>query len=291
MRIESRPTGLRVRAPAKLNLFLEILGRRDDGYHELETLMVGVDVYDTLEFTEEPSGRIAFRCDDATVPGGSENLLVRAAELLRRRIGTPQGAQVRLTKQIPAAAGLAGGSSDAAATLVGLSRLWQLDVSEGQLSQLGTELGSDVAFFFATPAALCHGRGERITPFRLPIPLPFVIVCPPVGSSTVEVYRQLTLPQDRRSVQPLLEALAAGDLRRAGRSLFNRLQPVAERLNPEIARVGQALARCDCLGSQMSGSGSAYFALCAESAHASEVARRLRSLDLGRVFVAHSISS
>jgi len=279
--------GVEVLAPAKLNLFLEILGRRPDGYHELESLMVAVDLFDTLRFAADPSGAITLRCDDPTLPTGRENLVVRAAERLKAESGCPLGATIELTKAIPAQAGLAGGSSDAAATLVALDRLWDVRLTPDRLDALAGEIGSDVAFFRQAPAALCRGRGERVEPLSLSRTLHFVLVCPPIGLSTADVYRSLTPPERPRPIGPVVRALVAGRPEALGRSLFNRLQPVAERLQPALVRVRDELA---CLGPSldghlMSGSGSAYFGLCRDRDAADDAARRLETLGLGRVRV------
>src|SRR4051794_20413883 len=239
--------GLVVRAPAKVNLFLEVLGKRPDGYHELATLMVAVSLYDTLEFKEDPS--TAFALDLApqaeATPGedrpplstGPENLICRAAELLRLRSGHEGGVRVRLHKRIPLAAGLAGGSTDAAATLFGLNRLWRLGLTRLRLAELGAELGSDVPFFFSAPAAWCTGRGEIVTPLRLGGPLWLVLACPPAGLSTAAVFRALTVPDEPVDGSALQASVARGDVEETGRRLFNRLQPVAERLCPPVAEV------------------------------------------------------
>lgn len=134
-------------APAKVNLYLEVLSRRADGFHELETLMAAVSLYDTLVFKEDPTGDILLRCNRPDLSTGSDNLIRRAAELLRQHTGCTRGARVRLVKRIPLAAGLAGGSTDAAATLAGLNRLWSLGLTNVELAALGARLGSDVPFF------------------------------------------------------------------------------------------------------------------------------------------------
>jgi 4-diphosphocytidyl-2-C-methyl-D-erythritol kinase len=279
--------GVEVLAPAKLNLFLEILGRRPDGYHELESLMVAVDLYDTLTLADDPTGRITLRCDDPSLPTGRENLVVQAAERLREESGCPRGATIELHKAIPAQAGLAGGSSDAAATLAGLDRLWDLRTSSGQMDALAASLGSDVAFFRQAPAAICRGRGERVEALNLTGTLHFVLVCPPVGMSTADVYRHLTPPERPRPIGPVAEALVEGRLADLGRSLFNRLQPVAETLAPALVRVRDALASLgpSLDGSLMSGSGSAYFGLGRDRGAAEAAARHLETLGLGRVRV------
>ena len=276
-----------VLAPAKLNLFLEVLGRRADGYHDIESLMVTVDLCDTLTFEAGDSGRIEFTCDDASLPTGSENLVVRAAESLRAAFGLDRGARIHLGKVIPAQAGLAGGSSDAAATLVGLTRLWGLDVPPDRFDALAADLGSDVPFFRHGPAAICRGRGERVEPLALPGALHFVLVCPPVGVSTVAAYRQVGPPGRPRAIDGIAAALASGRTEALGREFFNRLQPAAESLVPSLAAVRDALANLgpSLDGHLMSGSGSSYFGLARDRRAAEDAAQRLGLLGLGRVRV------
>jgi 4-diphosphocytidyl-2-C-methyl-D-erythritol kinase len=279
--------GVEALAPAKLNLFLEILGRRPDGYHELESVMVAVDLHDRLHFAADLSGAITLRCDDPTLPRGRDNLVVRAAERLKAESGCPLGATIALHKAIPAQAGLAGGSSDAAATLVALDRLWDLRLPPDRMDALAGEIGSDVAFFRQAPAAVCRGRGERVERLSMARPLHFVLVCPTIGLRTADVYRNLEPPARPRPIGPVLEALGAGRPDALGRSLFNRLQPVAERLQPALVRVRDALARLgpSLDGHLMSGSGSAYFGLGRDRGAAVDAARRLETLGLGRVRV------
>jgi 4-diphosphocytidyl-2-C-methyl-D-erythritol kinase len=280
--------GLEILAPAKLNLFLEIRGKRPDGYHDVESLMVTVDLFDTLTIADDPSGRITLRCNDPTLPTGPDNLVVKAAERLKAATGSGRGARIDLKKAIPAQAGLAGGSSDAAATLEGLDRLWDLGTPWETLDDLAASIGSDVAFFRQGPCAVCRGRGEIVEPWPLLEPLHFVLVCPPVGVSTAAVYRNLTPPDRPRPIDGVLEALEAGDIPALGRGLFNRLQPVAERLEPSLGAIRDALA--DLVGPSldghlMSGSGSAYFGLAGDRGAAEDAARRLGSLGLGQVRV------
>jgi 4-diphosphocytidyl-2-C-methyl-D-erythritol kinase len=287
MIVRSVAGGVEVLAPAKLNLFLEILGRRPDDYHEIESVMVAVDLYDRLSYSADATGAITLRCDDPALPSGPENLVVRAAERLRAVSQCPLGATIELRKSIPAAAGLAGGSSDAAATLVALDQLWDLRLRPDRLNALAGEIGSDVAFFLHGPAAVCRGRGERVEPLAMSERLHFVLVCPPVGLSTADVYRNLKPPERPRPIGPVLEALAARRPDLLGRSLFNRLQPVAERMKPELARVDDALANLgpSLDGHLMSGSGSAYFGLARDRSAAESAAQRLETLGLGWVRV------
>jgi 4-diphosphocytidyl-2-C-methyl-D-erythritol kinase len=263
-------------APAKVNLFLEVIARRADGYHEIATVMVAVRLYDRLEFKEDSSGAVQFACDHPNLSTGPDNLVRRAAELLRQRTGCRQGAAIRLHKRIPLAAGLAGGSSDAAATLAGLNRLWRLGRTPQELAEWGAELGSDVAFFFATPAAWCTGRGERVTAVPLGGPLWFVLACPNVGLATADVYRGVTVPDQPRAGAAMRQAVGEGNVEAISRELHNRLQPVAERLCPAVAAVRQRLERLRPAGQLMSGSGSSLFALCRDRTEALRIARGLR---------------
>jgi len=303
-----------VEAPAKLNLFFEVLAKRNDGFHEIETLMCPVDLYDTIRFSEDSSGQIALACDlDSSaqysasegdesgctdieshggevdrLPRGPDNLVWRAADLLRRRAGRELGARLHLTKRVPAEAGLGGGSSDAAATLLAANEGWRLGWSREELMPLAAELGSDVPFFLADGAAVCRGRGEQVEAVEGPEGLHFVIACPPEGLSTAEVYAACRPADEPRQVEPLLRALKEGDAERVGQLLFNRLQGVAETLSPWIERLGSEFAKLDCLGHGMSGSGSSYFALCRHARHARRIAGRLLANVACRAFVVRS---
>jgi 4-diphosphocytidyl-2-C-methyl-D-erythritol kinase len=273
---ERRDSAVLVRAPAKVNLFLEVLAKRPDGYHEIATLMVAVSLYDTLEFKEDSSGAIRLHCNAPELTTGPDNLVVKAAALLRQRTGCTRGADIRLIKRIPMAAGLAGGSTDCAAALTGLNRLWRLGLADDELARLGGELGSDVPFFFNTPAAWCTRRGEVVTPVRLGRPLNFVIVKPAVGLSTAEVYRNVTIPDRPETGAELRQAVEVGDVEEIGRRLHNRLQEAARRLRPEI-EAGLALLQAQgAAGQLMSGSGTSLFALCRDPGEAQRIARGVK---------------
>jgi 4-diphosphocytidyl-2-C-methyl-D-erythritol kinase len=263
-------------APAKVNLYLEVLARRADGYHEIETLLCAVSLYDTLVFKEDSAGGLSLQCNRPDLSTGAENLVVRAAELLRRHTGCAGGARVRLVKRIPVAAGLAGGSTDAAATLAGLNQLWRLGLPESELAELAAHLGSDIPFFFAAPAAWCTGRGEKVTPVKLGRRLWFVLLCPPFGLATAEVYRGVTVPQRPQTADELLRAVAAGDPEAIGRRLHNRLEEAARRLRPELEDYLGLLAARRPAGQAMSGSGSTLFAVCRDHREATRLARVLR---------------
>ncbi len=212
MDVHRQATSTIVRAPAKLNLFFEVLAKRSDGYHEIETLMVPVSLYDTLVASSESSGRVSLECHwaapgEATdalgqLPAERENLAVKAVELLRLRAGVDRGLALKLIKRIPSAAGLGGGSSDAAAALLAANAVWDLDWTRSALAAVGAEIGSDVPFFLGRGAAICRGRGEKIEPIAGLGNLHFVVVRPPDGLSTAKVYAHCRLPADPpRSVE------------------------------------------------------------------------------------------
>ena len=296
MHLNRSGADLVVQAPAKLNLFFEVLAKRNDGYHEIETLVIPIDLYDTLYFREDASGHVGLVCQRALgswgpdgpgpdqVPEGAENLVVRAVELLRQRAGVRAGARLRLVKRIPVAAGLGGGSSDAAAALAAANAGWGLGWSQDQLSRLGSELGSDVPLFLARGPAICRGRGEQVEPVANLGMWHFVVVRPPAGLSTAEVYKVCRPAGEPRRLEPLLRSMVRGNLAEAGRLLFNRLEPAAESLSPWIGRLRRALAETDCLGHLMSGSGTCYFGLCRHARHARRVARRLQASGVGIAF-------
>jgi len=263
-------------APAKINLFLEILGKRPDGYHEIATLMVAIRLYDTLVFKEDVGGDIQLECNQSRLSTGADNLVVRAADLLREQTGCRRGAKIRLVKRIPMSAGLAGGSTDAAAALAGLNELWRLGLDKTQLKNLGARLGSDVPFFFGGTAAWCTGRGEMVAPLDLKMTLHLVLLCPRFELATRDVYREATVPANPRDGEDIRQAVREGNIEGIGKGLFNCLEEPAERLCPELIRFRDRLADLKPAGVLMSGSGSTLFALCRQRGEARRLARQLR---------------
>lgn len=266
--LDAGPGAVVVAAPAKLNLFLEIVGKRPDGYHDLESLMVAVDLFDTLELRATDSGEIALRCDPPTLSTGPDNLVYKAALALRTYANRANlGADIRLTKRIPSQAGLGGGSSDCAATLSGLNYIWKLGLTREELVAIAASIGSDVAFFLTLPAAWCTGRGEVVTPEPRAGRFHFVLVCPPVGLGTAGVYKRLVVPSKPVAGDNVRRAFRAGDAERLSEALFNRLEEPAFALEPLVGRIRHRL-----WGGLMSGSGSTVFAVCPDRRHANMVA-------------------
>ena len=293
------PECCEVSTPAKLNLFLEVSARRPDGYHELETLMVTISLFDTLRFTRVSAGRLSLRnhwhvsrhhhATPELLPCGSDNLVLKTANLLLRETGVSRGVDIDLFKRIPLAAGLAGGSSDAAATLIGLNRLWELGLSLSELRAFGARLGSDVPFFLAdTNAAICRGRGEIVEPIRLSTSLHFVIVKPSGGLSTAQVFQNCQPAQFPKSASDLVRSLHCGHLGLAGTQLFNRLGAPAETLCDQVSQSRDRFAELPVFGHLMSGSGTSYFGLCHNSLQARRLAGRLKSTHPGQVFAVQS---
>ena len=240
-----------VAAPAKLNLFLHVTGRRADGYHLLQSAFVLLDWHDTLHFQRRPGGKLSREDLGARLP--EEDLTIRAARALQLATGSSEGAHIRIAKRLPAEAGMGGGSSDAASCLLALNRLWDLRLPLPSLEKIGLSLGADVPFFLRGRSAWVEGVGERITPVDLP-PARFAVVKPPRGLSTRDIFGHPGLKRNSDSAR--ISGFAA-DPWGFG---HNDLEPVARQLCPEV---GEAI---EWLGSQglqarMTGSGSAVFAL------------------------------
>lgn len=303
MRIRHEGDRLRVHTPAKVNLFFEIRGRRTDGYHEIETLVYPVDLYDTLVFERNPGGQIDLTCRWAypkatagkagfgNIPSDGRNLVVRAAELLQAHFGVRHGATIRLVKRIPAGAGLGGGSSDAAATLLALARLWQLPVDRPELVRLGAMLGSDVPLFLADGPAVCRGRGEDVHPLIGMPRLWLVIVRPNFGLSTTDVYRASEIADQPVAVDPFLTALRRSSVDTIGTRLFNRLEEAACRVDSRMMILLRDVQRGGAVAWRMTGSGSCCFGLCRHRRQALATARRLANrAGISRTFAVQGCS-
>jgi 4-diphosphocytidyl-2-C-methyl-D-erythritol kinase len=261
-------------AAAKVNLVLEVLGKRDDGYHEISTVMQTIDLADRV--TLEDAASIEVRASDGAVPTDITNLAFRAALALGNTAGVDRGVRIALDKRIPVAAGLGGGSADAAAVLVGLNRLWSLGWPRGRLEEIAVGLGMDVPFFLRGGGAVATGRGERLE--RIPAGgLALVLVNPRVGSSTAEVYGRVTpaMYTDGRRTRELVDALRSRRAARVAASLYNGLEGAVAPFCPELPRMRAALLAAGALGAAMSGSGPTVFGLARSFEHARQIRARL----------------
>ena len=268
-----------VTAPAKVNLFFEILARRSDGFHEIETVMTKIGLRDTLSFEPHPSPGFSLSVDSRTgdiIPDDDDNLVIKAVAAVASHANETRGARLHLIKRIPSAAGLGGGSSDAAAALEAANLGWDLGLPKSELVKIAAEIGSDVPFFLHESPALCRGRGERITSFAARRRATLVVTKPPVSLSTADVYRACSVPSEPKhwnSNRP------PGTLQ-----WFNRLQATAEQLTPWVQRTAQAFESLHCRYHQMSGSGPCYFGLCRHPRDARRLAAGLRHQGFGEVF-------
>ena len=277
---------IKVAAPAKINLFLEILGKRQDGYHEIETVMQEVSLFDYLYIENYDKG-VAFSCSNPKLATGEENLVVKAVRLMQKASGTSKGVKIHLDKKIPIGAGLGGGSSDAAATLCGLNRLWQLGYDEKQLMSLAGKLGSDTPFFVIGNTAICKGRGEVVTAYPLNVRYNYIIIYPRFEVSTATVYKnfKISLTKNLKDVSFFLQKLESGSPQELGAGLHNRLEEVVFRLYPDLEKIKKTLAKFDFCGTLLSGSGSALYGLCKEGMDSKEIENKIKMLNIGDVFM------
>lgn len=263
-----------VTAAAKVNLALEILGKRADGYHEIATVMQAVDLSDRLVL--EDAATLELRATGAGVPVDGSNLALRAAAALRQAAVIERGVRITLDKRIPVAAGLGGGSSDAAAVLLGLNRLWGLRWARARLEEVAVGLGMDVPFFLWGGVALATGRGERVEPLAGMV-LALVLVNPRSGSTTAETYARVTpaMYSDGSRTRTVVQALRQRNAARVAASLYNGLEAAVAPLQPEITRMKAALVAAGALGARMSGSGPTVFGLARSLDHARQIQRRV----------------
>ncbi len=254
-------------APAKLNIFLHVTGRREDGMHLLESLFVLIDPTDEITLEEIPQGSVERTGN--IVGEAQKDLCVRAAHLLQQETGCTKGCRIHVKKRIPAGAGMGGGSSDCATTLMGLNALWNLNLSKEKLMELGGRLGADVPFFLFGENAFARGTGDILTAVDVPETY-FAVVMPPQGTPTGLIFQDSRLTRNTKS-------LKIGDLFRQVQTLWshlmgcNDLEPVAVRINPQIARAISHLGE----NARMTGSGSAVFAPCPDEAAARMLLRDL----------------
>jgi len=262
-------------ATAKVNLALEILGRRADGYHEIVTVMQAVELSDRIVLEDTES--LDLRTTDRQVPRDASNLALRAALALHEAAGVGAGARITLDKRIPVAAGLGGGSADAAAVLLGLNRLWRLRWPLARLAQVGATLGMDVPFFLRGGTAFATGRGEKVD--RIPgMALALVLVNPRFASSTAEAYGRLTaaMYSDGARARAVVAALGSRRAERVAQSLYNGLEATVAPVHPEIGQMKAALLAAGALGALMSGSGPTVFGIARSLDHARQIRRRVQ---------------
>ncbi|WP_409303632.1 4-(cytidine 5'-diphospho)-2-C-methyl-D-erythritol kinase [Peribacillus sp. SCS-155] len=265
------------KAPAKINLALDVLFKRPDGYHEVEMIMTTVDLADRIELKEIREDNIKIISHNRFVPDDSRNLAYQAAALLKERYGVRKGVSITIEKNIPVAAGLAGGSSDAAAALRGLNRLWRLGLSLDELAEIGAEIGSDVSFCVYGGTAIARGRGEKIVHLPPPPKCWVVLAKPTLGVSTADIYKRLKLEGiDRPNVKKMVEAIYENDLSKVCSNLGNVLEHVTLPLYPEVANIKEQMKTFGADAVLMSGSGPTVFGLVEHDSRMQRVYNGLR---------------
>lgn len=251
-----------VKAPAKINLSLDVMHKRPDGYHEVEMVMTTIDLADRIELSLLEEDRIVIHSHNRFVPDDQRNLAYQAAHLLKERFQVKKGVVIGIEKTIPVAAGLAGGSSDAAATLRGLNKLWELGLTLDELAELGAEIGSDVSFCVYGGTALATGRGEIIKQIPAPPTCWVVLAKPFIGVSTADVYRRLNVDKIQHPpTKEMISAIEKGDFNGVCNNVGNVLEDVTLSLYPEVAQIKDQMKRFGADAVLMSGSGPTVFSL------------------------------
>ncbi len=283
---------IRVKAPAKINLFLEVFGKRANGYHDIRSLMIPISLCDDMTFEIRTDGDVSTEMDIDELPeivgvcvaDSNDNLSTRAARLLQQETGCRAGARIRIKKRIPIGGGLGGGSSDAAMTLSILNRMWETHLPQSRLEELAARLGSDIPALVRGGMVAVEGMGERVAPLQAapedrPEPWWVVVVNPGFSTSTRDIYEryQTCLTSAPESYNNMRSALLTGNVRLAASNLFNSLESTVFDKYPLERMLVSRLHEVGALGAMVSGSGSSIFALAGDEGHARELERNLRS--------------
>ncbi|AYC30859.1 4-(cytidine 5'-diphospho)-2-C-methyl-D-erythritol kinase [Paenisporosarcina cavernae] len=266
-----------VKAPAKINLTLDVLHKRNDGFHEVEMIMTTVDLADRIGLEVREDGKIELLSLDRFVPNDARNLAYQAAKLLKDTYRVTEGVTITLEKNIPVAAGLAGGSSDAAATLRGLNHVWKLGLSLDTLAELGAKIGSDVSFCVYGGTALATGRGEKIEELPSPPACWVILAKPTIGVSTADVYGALDIEKaDHPNTKLMIQAIRENDFDLMCETVGNSLESVTLRLYPEVAHIKEQMMKFGADTVLMSGSGPTVFGLVQHESRVNRIYNGLR---------------
>ena len=257
-------SSIELKSRAKINLSIDVLGKREDGYHLVEMIMQTIDLYDLIEINEKDNDQITIKSTSDEIPLDCNNLVYKAANLIKKTFNINKGVEIHIKKNIPVAAGMAGGSSNAAAVLVGLNKLWNLDLSNQQLEEIGLKLGADVPFCINGGAVLASGIGEELTPIKGLTKDVCILVCKPdLFVSTKEVYECIDSKdiEKRPNNKFLIECLKNEDTRQLAENMFNVLEGVTVDKHPVIRQIKDIMTNNRALGAMMSGSGPTVFGL------------------------------
>lgn len=282
---------LAVKAPAKVNLYLRVIGKRSDGYHNIETIFQSISLFDELYLKESASSEIKIECEYPQVPPGEENTIYRAVSLLREYTGISRGIKILLNKKIPVGGGLGGAASDAAAVLEALNEGWQFNLSREVLFHLARKIGADVSFFLMRGTALGKGRGDELQVLPSIPPVWLVIVNPGFSVSTAEVYQEVTagLTNHSNGIK-ILDAVKSGDIKLISEYLHNDLEKVVFPLFPILGQIKKRLIQLGARGALMAGSGSCIFGLVSTEEVAWEIKNQLQEGGMAKsIWVAKTI--
>lgn len=265
------------KAPAKINLSLDILGKRDDGYHEVEMIMTTIDLSDRIELYTLEQNEIKVSLESRYVPNDERNLAYQAASVFKKKYEISEGIHIKIDKSIPVSAGLGGGSSDAAAVLRGLNRLWTLNIPIEELAELGLTIGSDVPFCVHNVTALVKGRGEQVSELPSPPPCWVVLAKPDIGVSTRTIFQRVNMDNIKHpNTQGIIDALYHSDFSGICDNLGNALENITINLHPEIKQIKDRMHRAGACNVLMSGSGPTIYALVEQENKAQRIYNSLK---------------
>lgn len=255
---------IELKSRAKINLSIDVLGKTENGYHLVEMIMQTIDLYDVIRIKELSTNGVVIKSNSCDIPLDNDNIVYKAIELLKQRFNINKGIEVFIEKNIPVAAGMAGGSSNAAAVLVGLNQLWGLDLTEKQLQEIGLNLGADVPFCISGKPALAQNIGEKLNNIKgLPKNINILICKPDLFVSTKDVYEGLDLENlnGRPNNKFLIECLEKEDIKSLAKNMSNVLEGVTSKMHNEIGEIEKVITANNALGTMMSGSGPTVFGL------------------------------
>lgn len=265
------------KAPAKINLSLDILGKRDDGFHEVEMIMTTIDLSDRIELYLLEEDTIKVSLESRFVPNDERNLAFQAAKLLKDKYQVKKGVLIKIQKSIPVSAGLGGGSSDAAAVLRGLNKLWELQIPLNRLIELGLQIGSDVPFCVYNGTALVKGRGEKVMPLPSPPTCWVILAKPNIGVSSKTIFRQINMEQIiHPNIKKVEEALAMGDFTKLCEGIGNSLEMITFQNYPEVERIKEKMKKSGANNVLMSGSGPTIYGLVEHEGKAQRIYNSMR---------------
>lgn len=251
-----------LKSRAKINLSIDVIGKREDGYHIVEMIMQTIDLYDNIKLKELNEDNIVVKSECSYIPLNEDNIVYKAAKLIKEKMNIKKGIEIFIKKNIPVAAGMAGGSSNAAAVLVGLNKLWKLDLSNNELRELGLKLGADVPFCIEGGTALAQGIGEKLTYIKGMNEDIKILVCKPdIFVSTKEVYQSLDINniEKRPNNELLIESLKNNDIEFVAKNMVNVLESVTSKKYSDIQAIENIITKNGAIGTMMSGSGPTVF--------------------------------